>query len=182
MTLGGFVIVQDHVHIRRGYLGIARYAAWPLNLFFKDEKAQALSHEVFLQSINAHLPFTLPFAKIDLLISYLQYCNKIGLFTKLFYLGMLGNPPVDAYSIGWDYIASLDLSYIYDDGLFLFSEFPRELSAVRDHMTSSGLFGARQDAEQYAAIRRKLDCERLGLEYNGEEFFVETFLVSLKSF
>lgn len=179
--MGGFVVVQDNADIGEGYLGIARYSAWPLNALRKDAEAQSLSREVFSQSINAPLPLTLPSAQMLLLTAYLEYCNKRGLFTKLFYLGTQGKPLPGAHSLGWDNIASLDLSYLYDDGAFLFSAFPRELSTVRLQMTASGLFGSRKDAQKYAEIRRQLDCARLGLEYNGEMFMVETFLVSQKS-
>lgn len=176
--LSGFVIVHDVKCSGSGYFGIARYSAWPLDLF-ADEKAQLLSREVFLRSINAPIPLALPATQTDLLHFYLAHCKELDLSVKLFYLSaQAGVLPLNANYLGCDYISSLDLSYIYDDGNFLFSMFPEKLSRIQCRMTPSGLFESRDDAAQYAAIRRQLDCEKLGLEYNGEELFVETFLVS----
>lgn len=179
--LSGFAVVQDVTYIGGDYFGIARYTTWPLNLF-ADKKTQTLSREVFQQSINAPIPLTLPTAQSDLLTSYLVRCSELGLSVKLFYLSAQAELLPDRASyLGCDYISSLDLSYIYDDGQFLFSMFPEKLSGIQRRMTSSGLFQSYEDANQYAEIRRQLDCQKLGLEYNSEEFFVETFLVPTQS-
>ncbi len=179
--LSGFVVVRDSTYIGGDYFGVARYAAWPLNLF-SDKKAQTLSDEVFQRSINAPIPLTLPTAQADLLASYLVHCSELSVSVKLFYLSEReGLPPDNANYLGYDYISSIDLSYIYEDGDSIFSMFPIKLSSIHLRMTSSGLFQSYEDASQYAAIRRQLDCEKLGLEYNGEELLVETFLVPPES-
>lgn len=180
--LSGFIIVQDDSCTGGGYDGIARYTAWPLDSF-ADGKAQSLSREVFRRSINAPISLTLPAEQAELLRSYLAYCKELGLSVKLFYLStQAGIVPPNVSYLGWDYISSTDLSYIYDDGDYIFSMFPTELGSIQLRMTSSGLFQSYEDASQYAAIRRQLDCEKLGLEYNDEEaLLVETFLIPLES-
>ena len=180
--LSGFVIVQDDCCTGGDYFGIARYAAWPLDSF-ADEKAQSLSREVFQRSINAPIALTLPAEQAELLRSYLAYCKELGLSVKLFYLSEReGLPPDNANYLGYDYISSIDLSYIHDDVDYILSIFPIDLGSIQLRMTSSGLFQSYEDASQYAAIRRQLDCEKLGLEYNDEEaLLVETFLIPLES-
>lgn len=182
--MSGFVIAQDNVQTCGNYLGIARFTTWPLAQS-NNELTQSLSRNVFLQSINAPLPLTLPVTSADLLVAYLERCHDLGLKTKLFYLDTFERslpPNIYGNSLGWDYIASLDLSYINDDGSLLFSMFPQKLSDIKARMTPFGLFGSRKDAEQYAAIRKSLDCENFGIEYNGEEFYAETFQISPTAF
>lgn len=182
--MSGFVVVQEDAITSERYLGVARYVTWPLELL-KDPRAQLLSHDTFLRSVNSLLPLTLSTAQTELLAAYLQCCFERKLSIKLFYLCALESDRLalaGVHSLGWDYLASLDLSYLYDDGSVLFSMDSRKLSEVKMRMTESGLFGTRHDAEQYAAVRRRLDCNALGLEYTGEEYFVETFSVPPTAF
>jgi hypothetical protein len=176
--LSGYVIVLDTICSDIDYFGIARYNAWPLDSF-TDDNSKILSYKVFQIGINSQIPLTLPTTQICLLNSYLEHCIELGLSVKLFYLStQTGLFPADMHYLGCDYISSIDASYIYDDGQVLFAMFPQKLGEIRQHMTASGLFQSYKDANQYAAIRRQLDCEKLGLEYNCEEIFVETFILS----
>ena len=113
----------------------------------------------------------------------MQQCGIENIPVQLFWLSADAEIPAIPGTIkkklfvfmGWDYLASVDASYLFDDGDYFFAQHPRELSDVQCRMTKYGLFASHEDALQYSKARKKYHQGIDRIEQVGEEYFMAVY-------
>ena len=181
-TIKGYLVASTTASEDCKYAGIAKYSAWPLDVC-DSKQAAGLAEEQFnqwLASPQSNLILSKDYGLID---RYMQQCGIENIPVQLFWLSADAEIPAIPGTIkkklfvfmGWDYLASVDASYLFDDGDYFFAQHPRELSDVQCRMTKYGLFASHEDALQYSKARKKYHQGIDRIEQVGEEYFMAVY-------
>ena len=184
--VAGYIVVEDSPMHSTPYWGIARFPSWPLDSY--DDAISILLSDAILDNFCSNPSLNIIcIPDYDLVTRYLQHCQHLGIPTKLFwveaydkeYAKSLVLPQNTQHSIwlGIDFVYSADASYLFDDGDFVFDQFPLVLSKAKADMTTYGLFNSFSDAICYAEYRATLDTEREGLEHLTHEVFAAIYQI-----
>ena len=184
-NIKGFLVLLNYPIEESRYDGIAKYPAWPLSTC-TSKHAIILSNAQFnewLDSPKSNLMIT---ENCELIMRYVKQCHIEQIDFQLLWLSTCAETPVMPTMstnyffefMGWDYLASLDASYLFDDGEMFFTMYPEELQGVRHRMTKYGLFASKEDALLYSNVRKKANIGTDRIEQLNDEYFVSVFRLS----
>lgn len=179
----GYLITGCSLLEPSDYHGIANLNSWPL-FDCESKNAQLLSDEL-MELLFAHTYGDLILAADwEYIQRYIELCKEENIPVRVFVLSVnnaqkplhLHSPNNNCVShfLGVDYLASVDASYLFDDGNTLFDMYPDELGPVKQRITENGLLASIEDAQIYAGLRRYLPQDGK-LEYIGKEYIISVY-------
>lgn len=164
------------------YQGFAKYDLWPLACC-KDSISVALSKEFyarwFSHPMDSFGRYSLMLLDdLNYIVRYCAHCRSLSIEYQVFFVEDSEAQSVIALQesslfefIGWDYIASVDASYLFDDGNYVMEKY----APYADLLNENGLFTTLENAKQYAMIRKQALLNGEDIELLGDEFFVRVF-------
>ena len=170
------------------YQGFAKYYPWPLG-GCADSISVALSKELYTQwlkyPVDSFGRYSLMLLDdYDYIVRYCEHCRLLSIGVQVYYVeGSAAQEFSFSHEnsffefLGWDYIASVDASYLFDDGDYLMKKYVSHA----DLLNENGLFATLQNAQQYAMVRKLALMNGDNIELLGDEFFVRVFRCSTDS-
>ena len=164
------------------YQGFAKYDPWPLD-YCEDGVSAALSEEYFTKWLQCPID---SFDRHSLMLSddynyiaqYCEHCRRLSIEVQVYFVEDATEQKISfLYEnsffefLGWDYIASVDASYLFDDGNYVMDKY----APYADLLNENGLFTTLENAKQYAMIRKQALLNGEDIELLGDEFFVRVF-------
>lgn len=171
-TETGYIVAAVGKDPSSCYAGFATPLSWPLDRE-ADSLSRELSQKLFQEWMKRPIGSLQASADLGFIQSYAEHCRRLGISCKVFWFAAaaFSKAPEGFVPLGWDDIASADLSYLWADGDYLFLHY--NLSDMR--LNAHGLFSCKEDAERYASVRRQALSDGAELEHTDHERFFRVY-------
>lgn len=171
-TETGYIVAAVGKDPSTCYRGFSTPFSWPLDRE-ADSLSKELSQKLFQEWMEQPIGALQASADLGFIQSYAEHCRRLGISCKVFWFATaaFSKAPEGFVPLGWDFIASADLSYLWADGDYLFQHC--NLSDI--HLNANGLFSCKEDAERYASVRRQALSDGVELEHTDCERFIRVY-------
>lgn len=177
----GYLIAEVTDQTWGNYQGFGGMLPWPLDCR-KDQLSVSLAEEGFMRWMEQPIGSLALSGDVQYVTRYCRRCISLSIAIRVFWIECGNEPhrgaPQDRCSdsfefLGWDYLASADASYLFDDGDALLGELYKAGGRLNEH----DLFPTLKDAKQYASLRKRALERGMRIEQTGDEYFVRVFRV-----
>ena len=169
----GYIVAATNGERLTVYKGFATPSSWPLDRE-ADSEARKLSQKLFREWMAKPIGALQASADFGFVQSYARHCRRLGISCEVFWFAAgdtFPTAPEGFVPLGWDYIASADLSYLWADGAYLFQKY--HLYDIC--LNAYGLFSCKEDAERYASVRHQALSDGMDLEHTDCEKFIRVY-------